>query len=56
MHNKEKQYYYLTEIDFYPPSDDRVWGSNIEDIEGGDNFVDYCEYIFDLLDEEGYYE
>lgn len=47
---------YLTEEDFYPPSDDRFWISCIEDIEGGDNFAEYCEYIFELLEEEGYYE
>ena len=47
---------YLTEESFYPPSDDRVWESYVEDIDGGDNFVDYCEYIFELLEEEGYYE
>lgn len=46
----------ITEIDFYPPSDNRVWKSYVEDIEGGDNFVDYCEYIFDILDEEEYFE
>lgn len=46
----------LKEKDFYPPSDDRVWESYVEDIEDGDNFADYCEYIFDLLEEEGYYE
>ena len=47
---------YLTEVDFYPPSDDRVWESYVEDIDGGDNFIDYCEYIFELLEEEGYYD
>ena len=46
----------LTEKDFYPPSDDRVWQSNIEDINGGDNFADYCQYIFNVLDEEEYYD
>ena len=46
----------LTEADFYPPSDDRVWTSNVEDVEGGDNFADYCEYIFELYEEEGYFE
>lgn len=43
---------YLTEKDFYPPSDDRVFTSYIEDIDGGDNFADYCEYIFELYEEE----
>lgn len=47
---------YLTEQDFYPPTDTRVWESYIEDIDGGDNFADYCEYIFDLLEEEEYYD
>lgn len=42
----------LTEQDFYPPSDDRVWTSNVEDIEDGDNFADYCKEFFDMLDEE----
>lgn len=37
-------------------SDSRVWKSNIEDIDGGDNFADYCKEFFQLLDEEGYYD
>ena len=47
---------YLTEIDFYPPSDDRTWTSNVEDIDGGDNFVNYCIEFFEMLDEEEYYD
>ena len=46
----------LSESDFYPPSDNRVLKSYIEDIDGGDNFTDYCEYIFELLEEEEYYD
>ena len=46
----------LREQDFYPPPDDRVLKSYIDDIDGGDNFADYCEYIFELLDEEDYFE
>ncbi len=46
----------LKESDFYPPSDDRVWKSYIYDIVDGDNFTDYCEDFFELLDEEGYYD
>lgn len=46
----------LKESDFYPPSDDRVWKSNVEDIDGGDNFADYCEYFFKILDEEEYWD
>ena len=51
-----KQQGYLTEESFYPPSDNRYLKSYVKDIDGGDNFADYCEYIFDLLEEEGYYE
>lgn len=47
---------YLTEKDFYPPSDNRYLQSYIEDIDGGDNFADYCEYIFEVLEEEEYYD
>lgn len=46
----------LTEEDFYPPYDNRTVKSNVKDIYGGDNFADYCEYIFELLEEEEYYE
>ena len=47
---------YLTEADFYPPSDNRILKSNVEDIVGGDNFADYCKYIFDIIEEEEYYD
>lgn len=46
----------LTEIDFYPPSDDRAYTSNIEDIDGGDSFAGYCVEFFEMLNEEGYYD
>ena len=46
----------LTESDFYPPSDNRVWKSNVANISGGDNFADYCQYIFNVLEEEEYYD
>lgn len=46
----------LTEQDFYTTSDNRYLESYIEDIDGGDNFADYCKYIFELLEEEDYYE
>ena len=52
---QEKVHDCLTEEDFYPPSDNRVWKSYVEDIDGGDTFADYCEYVFDLLEENGYY-
>lgn len=47
---------YLTEEDFYPPQDNRHWESYVEDIDGGDNFADYCGYIFKVYEEEGYYD
>lgn len=46
----------LEDSDFDAPLDDRVWKSLIEDIEGGDNFVDFCDEFFKMLDEEGYWE
>lgn len=36
--------------------DDRTWKSNVRDICGGDNFADFCEEFFEMLDEEEYYE
>lgn len=45
----------LTELDFYPPYDNRILTSNIEDIDDGDNFADYCIEFFEMLDEEEYY-
>lgn len=46
----------LSEADFYPPSDNRILKSNVRNIAGGDNFADYCEYIFSLLEDEEYYD
>lgn len=48
--------YCLSEIDFYPPSDSRCLESYVEDIDNGDNFADYCEELFELLEEEGYWD
>ena len=56
MDSQNKYNYILTEKDFYPPSDDRVWGSKIRDINGGDNFADFCKEFFKRLDEEEYFE
>lgn len=53
---KKDFYPLLTEVDFYPPFDDRILKSNVGDIYGGDNFADYCEEFFTLLEEEEYYE
>ena len=64
MSNRQKFDYehMLTELtldseqDYYSLSDDRAWTSNVEDIDGGDNFADYCKEFFELLEEEGYYD
>lgn len=47
---------YITEEGFYPPSDNRFLESYIRDIDGGDNFADYCECLFEMLEEEGHYD
>ena len=47
---------YLIEEDFYFSSHDRCLESYIEDIDGGDNFADYCEDMFKLLEKEEYFE
>ena len=52
----EKDVAELTEQDFFTTFDNRYLESHVEDIEDGDNFAEYCEYIFDLLEEEGYYD
>lgn len=56
MGDKKISDYILTEQDFYPPSDNRYWKSNVRDIACGDNFADFCEDFFELLDEEEYFE
>ena len=50
--------YVCTDIEkyLYSSSDDRVWTSYVEDIDGGDNFADYCKEFFEMLDEEEYWE
>lgn len=56
---EEFEYGYITtqeEQDLYCLSDDRVLTSNVEDIDGGDNFADYCKEFFHMLNEEEYYD
>lgn len=45
-------------LNFYinPISDNRTWNSYVYDIYGGDNFADFCEEFFELLDAEEYWE
>ena len=35
--------------------DNRIWKSNVLDINGGDNFADFCEEFFEMLDEIEYW-
>ena len=44
--------YELTEKDFFPPKDTRLYQSGVEDINGGDNFDDYAKEFFDLYEKE----
>lgn len=55
-HLKNDYDFCLTENDFYPPTDNRNYKSLIYDIDEENNFVEYANYIFDLYDEEGYFE
>lgn len=55
MELNEKDFY-LKDSDFYPPVDTRTLHSLIEDIGEGDNYLEYAEYIYNLYEEEGYYE
>jgi hypothetical protein len=53
----EEQDYCSTEFDdLYKTTDDREWKSYVSDIYGGDNFADFCEEFFEMLDEEEYWE
>ena len=46
----------LKDSDFYPPADTRMLCSLIEDIDEENNYLEYAEFIYDLYEEEGYYE
>lgn len=45
----------LSEEDFYPPSDDRVLKTYVEELYEGD-FAEYADYIYDLYESEDYWE
>lgn len=47
-----KSYYEITEIDFYPPEDLRLYQSGIEDIDDGDNFEDYSKWFYSNYENE----
>ena len=44
--------YVLTEKDFYPPEDDRIYQSGVYDINGGDNFRDYAVDFYEEYENE----
>lgn len=44
----------LTEQDFYPIEDNRLYTSGIDDIDGGDGFADYTEWFWDEYEHEIY--
>ena len=52
----KNDYFCLEEDDFNQCYDERILRSYVEDIDGGDNFADYCEYIFEVYEEENCYE
>ena len=37
----------ITEKDFYPPEDKRLYNSVVEDIHNGDSFAEYIKWFFD---------
>lgn len=47
-----KSYYEITEKDFYPPEDSRLYQSGIDDIEDGDNFEDYSKWFYNNYENE----
>lgn len=46
----------LDEEDFYPPEDNRIYHSGIDDIKDGNNFNDYARDFYDMLSEDGFYD
>lgn len=48
----QRDSYVLTEKDFYPPSDDRIFNSVVEDILDGDNFSEYTKYFFEMYEDD----
>ena len=48
----DKNYPVLTEEDFYPPADERVRSCGIDDIPGGDSYVDYFNWFYETYGED----
>lgn len=53
LHNKViLNDYVLTEKDFYPPEDKRIYRSGVSDIVDGDNFEEYAKWFYDNYEDE----
>ena len=52
MQKNLKTYCEITESDFYPPEDFRLYKSGISDIYGGDNFEDYAKWFYSNYENE----
>lgn len=46
----------LSEEDFYPPEDNRLYHSGVRDIENGDTFDDYATDYYNMLSDDGFYD
>lgn len=44
--------YELTEKDFYPPEDNRLYNSGIDDVIDGDTFEEYIKYFYENYENE----
>lgn len=44
----------LEESDFYPPEDNRMHCSGIDDVDGGDSYEDYVKWFWDEYENEIY--
>ena len=55
-HNINNKYNFkkceITEQDFYPPEDTRLYESGIDDIIDGDNFADYSNWFYNNYEHE----
>lgn len=51
----EDSEFYLKDSDFYPPADNRTLDVHRRIYKGRD-FEEYANYIYDLYEEEGFYE
>ena len=50
--NSLNLYHEISEKDFYPPEDNRLYQSWINDIRNGDNFSDYVKWFYSMYENE----